>query len=1308
MHLIAKDLWEIVQGTEVLRSGATADQQRIFRKRENIALATVCLSVDTSLQIYVRSATSSKEAWDNLQKHFEQKTLSQKIFYRRKLYSAKMAKGAKMIDHVNYLKTLAEHLEAVDDAIVEKDLVIISISSLPEEYNYLITALETIAEDKLTWDYVRDRLIHEFEKLHGEEQCGSGTTNVPDMKNKIEDNALFIKRGTDKGNPSNGRTFLCHYCKKPGHFARNRYKKKSDLKGKSGHASANIATTIAESKSKSLSNKIEIPQAEEIALTAGDVPTGKDNWWIDSGATQHMTSDKKQMTDYVAFKKPLQVRIADNTVLHAYGKGTISLLVHDGNEKLNMSLKSVLYVPKIRNKLLSLPSMTEKGVEVQFKGQSCKVVINDKVYNIGHKHGKLYKLNLEPETTCCYASTKATDDLSLWHNRFGHLGYDNLQMLSDKSMVDGIEHKGKTEMNKECESCAFGKQNRSPFPKKSSHRSTQPLELIHSDVCGPMNEHSVGGSKYFVTFIDDFSRFTTVYMMKNKSEVLQKFKEFVALNENLTGRRVKKLRADNGGEYKSDDFEKYCKERGILQEDTIPYTPQQNGVAERMNRTIMETVRSIMHHAKLPMMFWAEAVSTAVYIRNRCPTSALKEKTPYESWLKEKPSVKHLRVFGCNAMVHIPDEKRSKLDKKSRRCIFVGYPTGSKGYKLFDPETRKMIRSRDVIFMENSFGDDSLKKEDISYQLLPDDKGGEVTMETGHDNVEATNIEFRNQEHQEEREIELSQRQSQRVRQPPERYGIITGDWWNYASIAVSNHDEPRNIAEALQGSDATLWREALDSEYKSLMKNDTWKLVELPEGKNLVGSKWLFKIKHNADGSISRYKSRLVAQGYTEEAGEDYDEIFAPVAKYNSIRSVLAIANKFDMDIHQMDVKTAFLNGYLTNDIYMKQPEGYEDEERPHLVCKLQKSLYGLKQSARCWNITFDKYLKESGYVQNPADPCVYCKSDIKNGMKQLVIVAVYVDDMIIASNNGGLLSAEKVELKKRFEMDDLGEINYCLGMSIKRDRRNRVLTINQNMYLKNVLKRFQMQDCKPISTPMDPNAKFMKLTNDDEAADKREYQAMIGSLTYASIATRPDLSDAVGILSQFMSNPGQQHVKGVKRVLRYIQGTLDYGLRFEDGEFKLQGYSDADWAGDINTRKSTSGYVFRLGKATISWKSKRQPVVALSSTEAEYVALCAATQEAIWLRRLLGSLDINQDQATQLYEDNQGAIALSRNPNSHSRTKHIEIKYHYVRNVVDNKEIQLIYCPTEKMIADIMTKPLPRPKFEEMRSLIGVEQLL
>ena len=437
---------------------------------------------------------------------------------------------------------------------------------------------------------------------------------------------------------------------------------------------------------------------------------------------------------------------------------------------------------------------------------------------------------------------------------------------------------------------------------------------------------------------------------------------------------------------------------------------------------------------------------------------------------------------------------------------------------------------------------------------------------------------------------------------------------------------------------------------------------------------------------------------------------MFAPVAKYSSIRSVLAIANQLDMDIHQMDVKTAFLNGNIDKDIYMRQPEGYENCENPHMVCKLNKSIYGLKQSARCWNVTLDSYLKRSGYVQNPADPCIYCKTVNKCGKQCLIIIAVYVDDTILAANDMELLRAEKANLSNRFEMEDLGEIHYCLGMAIERDRNAKVLMIHQKSYLKNVLKRFGMEDCKPISTPMDPNVKFEKLADDEKSTNIQEYQAMIGSLTYASIATRPDLSSAVGVLSQFMNKPGLQHVKGVKRVLRYIKGTLNYGIRFDkssDADFKLYGFSDADWAGDVNTRKSTSGYICRIGGATISWKSKRQSIVALSSTEAEYVALSSATQEIVWLRSLLAAMGLEQKEATKLHEDNQGSISLSKNPKSHSRTKHIDIKFHYLREAVEKKEVNIIYCATEKMTADIMTKPLPKVKFEEFRSDMGLEPL-
>ena len=392
------------------------------------------------------------------------------------------------------------------------------------------------------------------------------------------------------------------------------------------------------------------------------------------------------------------------------------------------------------------------------------------------------------------------------------------------------------------------------------------------------------------------------------------------------------------------------------------------------------------------------------------------------------------------------------------------------------------------------------------------------------------------------------------------------------------------------------------------------------------------FKIKRNADGTVSHYKTRLVAQGYSQESGADYDEVFAPVARYSSIQTALAIANQLGLEVHQMDIETACLNGKLENEIYMK-PEGYVDKERPGMVCKLRKSLYGLKQSARCWNVDMDQFLKALGYVQSSADPCVYSKTEVKDGKKCLMIIALYVDDVVLASNDVQMLKMEKAKLKERFEMEDLGEIHHCLSMSVRRDRAAKELTISQKTYLESVLKRFGMYDCKPVSTPMETGRKYEKLADGGTPMKTREYQAAIGSLTYAAIATRPDLSSAVGVLSQFMSNPGQEHWIGIKRIFLYIKETLDYGLKFEassDEEFKFCGYADADWAGDVMSRKSTIGYFFQLGNATVSWKSKRQTVVAQFSTEAEYVALCAATQETVWLRHLLASIRFRQKDTT------------------------------------------------------------------------------
>ena len=735
MYLIGKDLWEIVTGTEMQNADASAEEERKYRRRENMALATVCLSISTNLQIYVRSCKTAKDAWDSLAKHFEQKTLSRKIFYRRKLYSARMQKGTGMVEHINYIKTLSEHLEAVEDPIEEKDLVIILISSLPEDYNYLITALETIAEEKLTWDYVRDRLIYEADKIK------SG----PAEKTETFSDALFTRK-SDQRKFNDLKNFKCHYCQKRGHFARDCFKKKADTK-----KSQNVGHKEHIFKKEAQSGNFVRNEDDnnggnsnpDVALAA-KAESAKENWWIDSGASKHMTPKKTSLVNFQKFLTPSQVKLADNSILYSYGKGDVYLTVYDGAEKVNVVLKDVLYVPKLQNKLLSLASMTEKGASVEFKGKSCKITIDNKSYSIGHKHGKLYKLNLVPEGETSYLGiAEPENSLSLWHLRYGHLGYDNIKLLSSKAMVDGMTINLKEEFDRnECEGCAMGKMHRKPFPKKSQHRSTQPLQLIHSDICGPMNVKSVGGSRYFVTFIDDFSRFTHVYMIQNKSEVLDKFQEFVQLTENLMGYRVKALRSDNAQEYKSMAFMQYCKEKGIRKDNTIPYTPEHNGVAERMNRTIMETARSMLYHAHLPLNFWAEAVSTAIYLRNRSPTSYLNDMTPYEAWFKERPNVSNIKVYGCKAYVHVPDQKRRKLDKKSIACVFIGYPNNSKGYKLYDLETKKMIRSRDVTFLETNFDHKLPDCRNEDQMLLTDEESVNAESMYFDHNIDAANDEY--------------------------------------------------------------------------------------------------------------------------------------------------------------------------------------------------------------------------------------------------------------------------------------------------------------------------------------------------------------------------------------------------------------------------------------------------------------------------------------------------------------------------------------------------------------------------------------
>ena len=467
-----------------------------------------------------------------------------------------------------------------------------------------------------------------------------------------------------------------------------------------------------------------------------------------------------------------------------------------------------------------------------------------------------------------------------------------------------------------------------------------------------------------------------------------------------------------------------------------------------------------------------------------------------------------------------------------------------------------------------------------------------------------------------------------------------------------------------------------------------------------------MFKLKRNSDGSVVRYKARLVAQGYSQSEGVHYQEVFSPAVRYSTIRSLLAVANIYDWEIHQMDVKTAFLERDLEGEIYMRQPDGYIDNDKPNHVCKLKKSIYGLKQAARCWNSAIDSHLKSNGYKNSGADSCVYIKSVRQsNGRIDFVNLAIWVDDTLMFSNNIDMLTDEKVSLGSRFKVEDLGEMYYILGMCVKRDHKSRTLSLSQPKYLEGIFKRFNMDKCKPVSTSLKQGKKFQHLSENEKPIDVQRYQMIVGCLTYTAMTTRPDLAAAVGILSKYMSKPGRDHWAGVKRILRYIQGTLNYGLIFsaDDSNNLSVGYSDADWAGDLDTRHSTSGFVFQIQSNTVSWCSKEQPTVSKSSTESEYIALSGACQEAVWLRRLLADIGLEQKGPSAIYEDNQGAIELAKNRRFHNRTKQIDVS---LREQVNLKTVSVKYCPSNLMLADIMTKGLSRNAFETFRDNLRVKK--
>ena len=515
---------------------------------------------------------------------------------------------------------------------------------------------------------------------------------------------------------------------------------------------------------------------------------------------------------------------------------------------------------------------------------------------------------------------------------------------------------------------------------------------------------------------------------------------------------------------------------------------------------------------------------------------------------------------------------------------------------------------------------------------------------------------------------------------------------------------EPRSYKEALTRNDKSKWIEATKKEFDALIKNETWEIVNLPKGRKAIGCRFVYKIKQTKDGIIERYKARLVARGDLSIKGIDFTETFAPVGKYTTVRILLAIVSIYGLHMGQMDVDTAFLYGKLKEEIYMKIPWGfYAELSEKGYVLRLKKSIYGLCNAAKVWYEHLDSYLKEIGFTRCGYDHCCY----VLRKEKDFIIILVYVDDLLHISNSNAMVTEYKENMKKRFSMKDLGKLEYILGMRVIHDKERGKVTLSQKLYINDMLEKVGMTDCNPVATPMMTKQQLIKNPDQARASDIEKYMSDEGLIGHLQRCTRPDLSFMYSSLARFLQNPSEEHRAAAKRGFRYLKATSNMGIQYagtEESEIRLIGYVDADWATNPDDRRSVTGYIFFLAGGPISWSTQRQKTTALSSTESEYMALSAAVQEAIWLRGMLKDLGFEQSKCTIIFQDNQSSIKLAKNPEMHQRTKHIDIRHHFVRECIANEQIELKFVGTNEQKADIMTKALPEPQYEYLREKIGL----
>ncbi|SGY89105.1 BQ5605_C133g13383 [Microbotryum silenes-dioicae] len=979
-------------------------------------------------------------------------------------------------------------------------------------------------------------------------------------------------------------------------------------------------------------------------------------------------------------------------------------------------------------------------------------------------------------TTILPTCSSPSVSLLTLHRRLAHLPVAQIKNIVQSGLVTGVDWVYKDQELRDfyCNACLASKAHALPFARSKSIASGR-LDLLHVDVA-QMPRPTFGGHRYMLVIIDDFSRKHWCILLALKSDVFPRLRDWILEVENATGNKVKTIRSDNGGEFTLRNFVDFCASKGIRRELTIPYTPQQNGRVERSNRTIKEGILALLYSSGADSRLWGEAALYYVHCKNLMPHAGIGGEIPDTRWHGFAPDISTLRAFGCRAWHHLPSAKRTDLDPKAVPLLFVGFDQHAKAFRLFEPSTRRIQLSRNVVFRESEFP--ALRPAtDVRAEPIP----LPVTVDAYPDQVDPLEPSLvaspRSLAPRAEppRPVPAAPDQGPHrpapAREVPDQdslappapdQGSPARELPDPESPASSASDQgssdsaistpcpsprpvasralpappsparsdspdpidllprPRDVASLCQAQEfpddvddalhspsavaylasgaaalietspadpaeliapardpphwraamatpqADEWRLAARDEFDSLLRDfSAFTPIDeslVPADAKVLGSRFVFRTKRDQHGQVKSYKGRLVARGDSQRSGIDFDETFAPVAKFTSIRALLALAAAHGYHVHQADIDKAYLHGKLDAPLYIRVPDGIY---MPGKVLQLHRSLYGLRQAGRIWNDEIDSALSALGYVATESDHCVYVRTtgDVHH------YIALYVDDLLMISPSLPEIERTLQGLEQRYGVKRLGEAEYVLGIQIRRSPDGSI-SLSQEQYLKDPDLRLEVE-LQPTPFP-----------------DRTRYLQAIGSLMYASTGTRPDLAYT-------LSN----------KPFRYLAGTLSHGLRYARGNpAPLLGYSDCNWGACVLSSKSTMGYTFVYAGAAVSWSSRLQSRVADSTCDAEYLALSHAGKEAIFLRQLFGELGLSSSKPVLIYGDNQGANALTKNPVFHARTRHIRLREHFVRDMVSMGDIVVQYINTGEMTADIFTKALSRDLFARHRGRLGI----